>query len=82
MLHIKILGAGCSNCERLYEVTQKAVASLGAEAQIEKIADYSEMVKYGILRTRALVINEELVAVGKVPSPSDMTTILTAALAR
>jgi small redox-active disulfide protein 2 len=82
MLHIKILGAGCSNCERLYEVTQKVVASLGAEAQIEKIADYSEMVKYGILRTPALVINEELVAVGKVPSPSDMTTILTTALAR
>jgi hypothetical protein len=49
MLHIKILGAGCSNCERLHAVVQKAVASLGIDAQVEKITDYPEMMKYGIL---------------------------------
>ena len=82
MLHIKILGVGCSNCERLYEVTRKAVASLGVEAQIDKITDYPEMMKYGILQTPGLVINEELIAVGRVPSLSGMTTILTTALAK
>jgi small redox-active disulfide protein 2 len=82
MLHIKILGSGCSNCERLYAVTQKVVASLGVEAQIEKVTDYPEMMKYGILQTPGLVINEEVVSVGKVPSTADMTTILTTALAK
>lgn len=82
MLHIKILGAGCSNCERLFEVTRKAVASLGIKAQIDKITDYPEMMKYGILQTPGLVIDEQLISVGKVPSLSDMTTILTTALAK
>jgi small redox-active disulfide protein 2 len=82
MLHIKILGAGCSNCERLYAVAEKAVASLSVEAQIEKITDYPEMMKYGILQTPGLVINEEVVMVGKVPSVGDMTTILTTALSK
>jgi small redox-active disulfide protein 2 len=81
MLHIKVLGAGCSNCERLYEVARKGIASLGVEADIEKITDYFVMMKYGILQTPALVINEKLVIVGRVPSLSDMTAILTTALA-
>lgn len=82
MLHIKILGAGCSNCERLYEVTLKAVASLGIEAEAVKVTDFQAMMKYGILQTPALVIDERVVVVGKVPSLGDMTTILTTALAK
>jgi small redox-active disulfide protein 2 len=75
MLRIRILGAGCSNCERLYEVARKAVASLGVEAEIEKVTDYPEMMRYGILRTPGLVINEEVVMVGKVPSAADMAGV-------
>ncbi len=82
MLHIKILGSGCSNCERLYEVAKRAADSLGMEAEITKITDFPEMMKYGILQTPALVINEELIMVGKVPSLSDMTTVLTTALSK
>jgi small redox-active disulfide protein 2 len=81
MIHIKILGAGCSNCERLVETARRAVATLGIEAQIEKITDYPEMMKYGILQTPGLVIDEQLISVGTVPSLADMTTILTTALA-
>ena len=82
MVTVKILGAGCSNCERLYEVTRRAVDSLGAQVEVIKITDYQEMMKYGILQTPGLVINEELVMVGKVPSLGDMTTLLTTALTR
>lgn len=82
MLHIKILGAGCSNCERLYEVAKRAVDSLGMEAEITKITEFPEMMKYGILQTPGLVINEELITVGKVPSLGDMTTMLTTALTK
>jgi len=82
MVTVKILGAGCSNCERLYEVTRRAVDSLGAQVEVIKITDYQEMMKYGILQTPGLVINEELVMVGKVPSLGDMTTLLTTALSK
>ena len=52
MLHVKI-GAGCSNCEWLHPLAQKAVASLGVEAQIDKITDYPEVMKYAISQTPA-----------------------------
>ena len=81
ILHSKILGAGWSNCEQLYEAARKAVALLGVEAEIEKITDCLAMMKYGVLQTPALVIDEEVVAAGKAPSPSEMTTIPTTALA-
>lgn len=82
MLTVKILGAGCSNCERLYEVTRRAADSLGAQVEVIKITDFPEMMKYGILQTPGLVVNEELIMVGKVPSLADMTTILTKALGK
>ncbi len=82
MLSIKILGAGCSNCERLYEVARKAVDSLGVQAELTKVTEFPEMMKYGILQTPGLVINEELIMVGKVPSLGDMTAILTEALSK
>jgi small redox-active disulfide protein 2 len=82
MLRIKILGAGCSSCERLYEVARRALDSLGVEAELTKITDFPEMMKYGILQTPGLVVTEELVMVGKVPSLGDMTTVLTTALSK
>jgi hypothetical protein len=48
-------------------VTRKAVAKLGVEAEIIRVQDYAEIMQYPILSTPALVINEKLVAVGRVP---------------
>jgi small redox-active disulfide protein 2 len=82
MLNVKILGPGCSNCTKLYEVTQKAVESLGIEAELTKVSDYPEMMKYGLLQTPGLVVEEQLVLSGKVPSIAEVTTILTTAVAK
>jgi len=80
-LQIKILGAGCSNCEKLYETTRKAVQSLGVEAEVTKVTDYPEIMKYGVMQTPALVIAERVVLTGRVPSVADMTSLLATALA-
>lgn len=63
---IKILGSGCANCKRLEENTRKALEELGVEATIEKITDMKEIVKYGVMRTPAIVINEKVKMYGKV----------------
>ncbi|MCX8033286.1 MAG: thioredoxin family protein [Thermoleophilia bacterium] len=82
MLHVKVLGAGCANCNKLYETVKKAADSLGAEVKLEKVSDYPEMMKYGLLQTPGLVINERLVLSGKVPSVSEMASILTTAMSK
>ena len=76
MLTIKVLGSGCSNCKALEGVARKAVTSLGLEAEIIKVQDYNEIMKYSILSTPALVVNEKVVVSGRVPGVDQVTTWL------
>ena len=80
MLTIKILGSGCPNCQKLAAIAQKAVSQLGIEAKLEKVTDFNEIMKYPILSTPGLVINEKLVSSGKIPSEAEITTFLASAL--
>lgn len=68
MKNIKILGSGCANCKRLEATTRKVVNALGIETEIEKVTDYAEIMKYPILSTPGLVINEKLVSAGRIPT--------------
>ena len=80
MLTIKVLGSGCENCKRLAWLAERAANHLGIEAKVIKVTDYSEIMKYDILSTPGLVINEKLVSSGRVPSEGEITTFLTDAL--
>ena len=80
MLHIKVLGPGCANCKKLAYLTDRAVIHLSIEAQIEKVTDYQEIMKYPILSTPGLVINEKLVVSGRIPSEAEITTLLANAM--
>jgi small redox-active disulfide protein 2 len=76
MLTIKVLGPGCDNCKRLAWLAERATTHLGVEAQIIKVTDYAEIMKYPLLSTPGLVINEKLVASGRLPSEAEITTFL------
>lgn len=80
MLTIKVLGPGCENCKKLAYLTERAATNLSIEAKIEKVTDYAEIMKYPILSTPGLVIDEKLVVSGRIPSESEITTFLTTAL--
>jgi len=62
---IKILGGGCANCKVLYNNAASAVRELGIEAEIIKVEDFSEITKYDVMSTPALVIDEKVVGTGK-----------------
>jgi small redox-active disulfide protein 2 len=78
MINIKVLGSGCANCKRLEQIARKAVEDLGLEAEIEKVTNYNDIMKYPILSTPGLVINEELVSSGRIPSQEEITDWLKA----
>lgn len=78
MITIKVLGSGCPNCKRLEAMARKAVEGLSIEAEIEKVTNYSEIMKYPILSTPGLVINEKVVSSGRIPSEEEITDWLKA----
>jgi small redox-active disulfide protein 2 len=80
MVHIKVLGPGCENCKKLAYLAERAVNALSVEATIEKVTDYAEIMKYPILSTPGLVINEKLVVSGRLPGEAEITTFITNAL--
>ena len=80
MLSIKVLGPGCANCVKVAQLAQQAVNTLGVEAQIEKVTEMSEIIKFRMLATPGLVINEKLVCGGRIPTAAEVTTWVTNAL--
>jgi small redox-active disulfide protein 2 len=80
MLSIKVLGPGCANCVRVAEVAQQAVRILGAEAEVQKVTDIEEIIKYRLWATPGLVINEKLVCAGRIPTPAEVTSWIANAL--
>jgi len=81
-MEIKVLGPGCANCKRLYQEAERAVAQVGQPATITKVEAMEDIMAYGILRTPGLVIDEKVVASGRIPNAAEIATLITAALAK
>lgn len=80
MLTIKVLGSGCPNCQKVEAAAKSAVASMGVEAEVIKVTDYGQIMTYNVLATPGLVINEKLVAAGRIPSEAEVMTWVADAL--
>jgi len=81
MLTIKILGTGCPNCKKVEEISRRVAGGLGIEAEFVKVTDYGRIMEYPILSTPGLVINEQVVCSGRIPTDAEVTTWLANALA-
>jgi small redox-active disulfide protein 2 len=75
-MDIKILGSGCAKCQTLEQVTHDAVDQLGLQAEFEKVTDPREIASWGVMATPALVIDDEVVVSGRVPTVNDIKKLL------
>jgi small redox-active disulfide protein 2 len=75
---IKILGPGCANCQNLERATREALDQLGMDATVEKVEDYAVIAGYGVMSTPGLVVDEKVVASGRVPDSAEIRRLLTA----
>jgi small redox-active disulfide protein 2 len=81
-MKIKVLGPGCARCQQLEKTVNEVVKELSIDAEIEDVKDIKKIMEYPILTTPGLVIDENLVCSGRVPSKAEVTTFITTALAK
>lgn len=75
-MEIKILGTGCARCKSLEKLTREVVEKNGINATITKVEDITEIMKYNIMATPALVVNEKVEIKGRVPSAEEIKQVL------
>lgn len=73
MMNIKILGTGCANCKTTQKLVEDVLAAHGLaahglSAQVEKVEDIPSIMRYGVMSTPGVVINEKVVHAGGVPT--------------
>lgn len=74
--NIKVLGPGCAKCKTTYNNVLEAVKQLGIEAEVIKIEDIEEMIKYNVLTTPVLMIDEVAKVKGRVADVKEIKQLL------
>jgi small redox-active disulfide protein 2 len=67
---VKVLGPGCANCKRLYNLIEDVAKAKDAEIRLEKVEDIAAIAGYGIMATPGVVIDGKVVHMGGVPARS------------
>ena len=78
-LEIRVLGPGCAQCDQLETLLRQVLAECRLEADLEHVRDIKEIAAYGAMTIPALVVNEKVVSVGRVPSKEKIKEWLLAA---
>ncbi|MEA3327202.1 MAG: thioredoxin family protein [Chloroflexota bacterium] len=71
-MEIKILGGGCPKCKRLEVVTRGVVEDLGIESTFTKVKSLSDIMKYDVTTTPALVVDEKVLCFGRIPDREEI----------
>jgi small redox-active disulfide protein 2 len=66
-MDIKVLGAGCDQCNRLTQLVMEALSELNIPANLEHVTDMREIVRFGVIAVPALLIDGKVVSTGSVP---------------
>lgn len=72
MVSVKVLGTGCKKCQTLEAKVRDLVVTNQIDATVEKVTDIQEMVRYGIMMTPGLIINEKVKSFGVIPKDNQI----------
>ena len=78
MKNVKVLGPGCKRCEATEQMVRSEAQKLGVDVTVEKVTDYAEIAKFGIVSTPGVVIDGKVVHAGGLPKAEDLAKWLTA----
>ncbi len=72
MLDIKVIGSGCSNCIKLYDLCREVLSENNLEGSVDKVTDLEEITESGIFFTPGLMVNNKILSQGKIPTKSTL----------
>lgn len=76
-MDIKVIGAGCSDCSKLYKNTMEALQELCLEdITVTKVEDLVDIVKLGVMTAPSLLIDGKLVISGQVASTKKIIEVI------
>lgn len=73
-MKVKVLGAGCPKCKKLYEEATRAIVESGMSVEIEKVEQIDDILSYGVMMTPALVVDDEVKVCGRVAKASEIAS--------
>ena len=72
MKTVKVLGSGCARCKTTEEMVRAQASKLGVEVNVEKVTDYAEIARFGVVSTPGIVIDGKVVHAGGLPKAEDL----------
>lgn len=64
----KLLGTGCPKCKSMIGIVKDIVSENNIDTTIEKVEDIMEIMKFNVMTTPALVIDDVITVKGRVTS--------------
>jgi len=76
MKDIKVLGPGCPKCKTTYNNVLEALKQTDIQADVTKVEDIEEMMKYNVLTTPVLMIDDVVKVKGRIAQVNEIVEIL------
>lgn len=73
---IKVLGTGCPNCKTLEQNTRMAAEVFPQSIEVVKVDDIVKILEYNVMRTPALVFDEQVVLTGKIATKNEIIELI------
>lgn len=75
-MEIKVLGGCCKSCDILLDYVNEVLVELDKKANVEKITDFVELTKLGVLKTPGIVIDGKVIFSGRMADKKEVKEIL------
>jgi small redox-active disulfide protein 2 len=76
MKKLQILGTGCPKCKKLLEAVHQVVKDFGIDAEVTKVEDINEIMKFGVMMTPAFAVDGEVKVTGRIPKPDELRKLI------
>ena len=75
-MDVKVIGAGCPDCDKLKASTEAALKELGIDAEIQRISSLKEIVLLGVMTAPSLLVDGKLLISGQAASKEEVKKLL------